>query len=66
MDDNSQITNKDLYDRMAHLERKMDAIQSRLEQATGAWTFIKILASITLGASVLWGTFSHYFFGAGK
>lgn len=58
--DEDRITNKDLYDRMTDLERKVDTIFQKLEQATGAWTFIKIICSVAFGAAVIWNSVAAY------
>ena len=47
-------TNLDLLKRIDELEAKMDRIVLKLEQANGAWLFVKILGSVALGGAVLW------------
>lgn len=54
------ITNQDLYERMNALEAKVDALSRMMEQATGAWTFIKIVGSIAFGIAVIWNSISNY------
>ena len=57
------VSNLDLLERMEKMEIKMDNITQRLEQATGAWLFIKIMGSIIIGCTVIWNAASHYFKG---
>lgn len=57
----SEPTNADLMKRLVLLEDKMDTINQRMDQASGAWMFLKILASIALGVAVLWNAFAAYF-----
>lgn len=61
MNDPTPVTNADLMERLDILERKTDIIFIRMEQATGAWTFVKILGSIVLGMAVLWNTVASFF-----
>ena len=58
---NNYITNKDLMERMEAMEKKMDSISQKMEQATGAWLFIKIIGSITIGMAVIWNAAANYF-----
>lgn len=54
------VTNSDLYDRLNVLEHKMNILMQKMEQATGAWTFIKILGSLALGIAVIWNSIASY------
>lgn len=45
-------TNRDLLDRMETLETKVDGIMTKLDQAAGAWLFVKWMGSIALGFAV--------------
>lgn len=54
-------TNEDLSDRLEQLESKVDAIYSKLDQAAGAWTFVKILCSLAAGLIVAWNTLHGWF-----
>lgn len=65
-------TNKDLLDRINSLEAKMDRdnsklegqmdrINVRMEQAMGAWLFIKIMGSVAIGFTILWNFFKDWF-----
>jgi tetrahydromethanopterin S-methyltransferase subunit G len=56
----TMVTNQDLYERMNELENKVDIICAKMEQATGAWTFIKILCSVAFGIAVIWNSISTY------
>lgn len=47
-------TNSDLLERIEQLETKMDHITYLLEQASGAWFFVKLMSGIALGVAVLW------------
>ena len=55
------VTNKDILDRMEAMEKKMDSISQKMEQATGAWLFIKIIGSIAIGMAVIWNAAANYF-----
>lgn len=67
-----ETTNKDLLDRLNALEVKMDRdntqleikvdrINIRMEQAMGAWFFIKILGSVAIGMTILWNAAREFF-----
>lgn len=60
MDDDT-VTNRDLYERMQKLEVKMDSMTRMMEQMTGAWTLVKIMASVAVGAAVFWNTVVNFF-----
>lgn len=45
---------QEFLERFAELEKKVDAIYTRLDQAAGAWIVFKVLGSISLGATVLY------------
>jgi len=45
-------TNQDLLDRIGTLEIKVDSIMTKLEQAAGAWLFVKWMGSIALGVAI--------------
>lgn len=47
-------SNSELLDRIEQLELKVDRITYLLEQASGAWFFVKLMSAIALGAAVLW------------
>lgn len=48
-------SNEDILARIDALECKVDRLISKLEQASGVWTFIKWVAGVALGASVIAG-----------
>jgi hypothetical protein len=52
--DDLPITNRMLLARLVLLEEKMDAINERLNQASGAWMFIKILGSMAAGLAIIY------------
>lgn len=54
-------TNGDLMERLNALEEKVDAIYSKLDQAAGAWTFVKIISSVILGFVVLYNGMHSWF-----
>lgn len=47
-----QPTNQDLLERIDALECKVDSIMSKLDQAAGAWLFVKWMGSIALGLAI--------------
>jgi tetrahydromethanopterin S-methyltransferase subunit G len=55
------VTNQELMERLNILENKVDVIFNKLDQATGAWTFIKIMGSIALGLAVMYNALASYF-----
>lgn len=55
------VTNDDLAQRLDQLEAKMDSINTRMEQAMGAWFFIKILCSFALGLAVIGNIIKEWF-----
>jgi hypothetical protein len=56
-----QPTNGELLDRIERLEVKMDRMGAMLEQANGAWFFIKLISSIAIGFAVLWNEMHGWF-----
>jgi hypothetical protein len=48
------ITNRMLLARLIVLEAKMDAINERLNQASGAWMFVKVCGSIAAGLAIIY------------
>ena len=55
------VTNQDILERMEKMEIKMDHISQKMEQAAGAWLFIKIIGSIVIGMAVIWNAAANYF-----
>jgi hypothetical protein len=47
-------TNQDLLERMQEMESKIEKICTHLDQAMGAWFFVKILGSVAIGATILY------------
>lgn len=47
-------TNGDLLERIESLEEKMDHMTAMLEQASGAWFFVKLLAAAAVSLTVVW------------
>lgn len=56
-----QTTNTDLLIKINALEEKVDRISSIMEQAMGAWFFIKLMGSIAIGLAVLWSGVKDWF-----
>lgn len=56
-----ETTNEDLMKRIDMLERKVDRITIRMEQAMGAWFFVKIMGSVAIGLTVLWNAAREWF-----
>lgn len=54
-------SNDDLMDRLDLLEEKVDKLTARMEQANGAWLFIKLLGSFALGIVLLWNGVHGWF-----
>lgn len=44
----------EFLERFDALEKKVDAIYSKLDQAMGAWLVIKILSTVAVGFTVLY------------
>lgn len=55
------VTNDDLAERLDQLETKMDRISNIMEQAMGAWFFVKLLCSFAIGAAMLSGLLRDWF-----
>lgn len=56
-----ETTNEDLLKRINMLELKVDLITVRMEQAMGAWFFVKIMGSVAIGITVLWNAVREWF-----
>lgn len=54
-------SNDDLMERLTMLEDKVDRLTARMEQANGAWFFIKIMGSIAVGIVVVWNGIQGWF-----
>lgn len=50
-----ETTNDELMARINVLEAKVDVLASHMDQAMGAWLFVKILASCAIGFTVILG-----------
>lgn len=48
-----ETTNDELMARIQLLDAKVNILSTRMEQAMGAWFFIKLLASCAIGLTVL-------------
>lgn len=48
------VTNADLL-------RRLEAIEEKLDQAAGAWWFVKLFASCAVGTALLWNTIHGWF-----
>jgi len=46
---------------IASLEETVNAMVRQMERANGAWTFIKIMASLVIGITILWAFLSQHF-----
>ena len=44
----------EFLERFEALEKKVDVIHDKLNQAIGAWIIVKIVASVSLGCTVLY------------
>lgn len=55
------ISNEDLMDRINTLEDKVDMLCATMEQANGAWTFLKWVSTIALGLVVMWNGIAGWF-----
>lgn len=47
-------TNSDIVARLDELEAKVDHICALMEQANGAWFFVKLCSTIALGIAVIY------------
>lgn len=47
--------------RLEDLEHKVDTLCNKMEQANGAWFFIKLMASVGLGLVVLYNGIHSWF-----
>lgn len=54
-------TNDELATRLDILEAKVDRLTALMEQASGAWFFIKIISSLLIGLTVLYNAFNGLF-----
>lgn len=43
-----------LEDRLVNIERKVDQLTEHMQRALGAWLFIKVMASVAVGLTVLY------------
>lgn len=53
--------NDEVEARLAALEKKVDILIATMERALGAWVFIKIMASLSVGLAII-STAVHDFF----
>lgn len=56
-----QTTNTDLLLKINALEAKVDKITTTMEQAMGAWFFVKLMASVAIGFAIVWNVVKEYF-----
>jgi hypothetical protein len=54
-------SNQELLERIEQLEVKMDRLTSMMEQASGAWFFVKLVASVVMGIAVAWNSLQGWF-----
>lgn len=54
-------TNEELASQIKILEAKVDMMASRMDQAMGAWFFVKLMASIAFGCVMAWSTLKSWF-----
>jgi hypothetical protein len=52
---------RELLRRITVMEEKIDALAAAVDRATGAWMFIKILGSLSLGIAAIWAFIASHF-----
>lgn len=56
-----ETTNEDIMDRLDMMERKVDKICAKMEQANGAWTLLKWLGTLACGSVVFYNSVRDWF-----
>lgn len=54
-------SNDDLMDRLDTLERKVDMICGKLEQANGMWFLVKLMGCMAVGVAAIFTAFHAWF-----
>lgn len=60
MEPSEFVTNKEIMARMDLLEGKLDNVILKLNQAMGAWMFVKVLCSVAFGIAVIYNSLQNY------